>query len=220
MKLWPSTISEARKIQILLREKVKIIPLEFEPRYICGVDVAFLNSHALACASLFKFPELILLEDSLAVTQINFPYIPTFLSFREGKAIVKAVRGLSLKPDVILFDGHGVAHPLMFGIASHIGVLLNIPSIGCAKSRLVGQYNEPGAQKGDYSLLYYNEKVVGAVLRTKENVKPVFVSAGHLIDLESSIKIVISSVTKYRIPEPLRRAHQVVKNYPIYQLKI
>ncbi|MEN2986107.1 MAG: endonuclease V [Thermodesulfovibrionaceae bacterium] len=213
MKLWPSTTAEARKIQIFLRKKLKILPLTIEPEYICGVDAAFVKSFAVACASLFKFPELISIQNSIAVAKINFPYIPTFLSFREGRAIIKAIRGLSIKPDVILFDGQGIAHPLSFGIASHIGVLLNTPSVGCAKSKLVGEYKEPAIKKGSYSFLFYNQKAVGVVLRTKDNVKPIFVSPGHLIDIESSIKIVLNSVTEYRIPEPLRKAHQIVKAF-------
>jgi len=146
------------------------------------------------------------LEDTCAVTDMTFPYIPGFLSFREGPAIIEALHMLKIKPHVILFDGQGIAHPKRMGIASHIGVILNIPTIGCAKSRLVGEYKEPGTSKGKISSLKYQGKIVGAVVRTKDDIRPLFVSPGHLIDLKSSIEIVLGCTTKYRISELLRRA--------------
>jgi len=213
--IWAKNISEARKIQKILRSKVIIKPLSFEPEYICGVDASFSEKYIFACASLFKFPELIHIEDSFVKMKLEFPYIPNFLSFREGKAIMEAIKNLKIKPQIILFDGQGIAHPLSFGIASHIGVLLDIPSIGCAKSRLVGEYEEPKKERGSFSYLYYRGKIVGAVLRTKTGVKPIFVSPGHLIDIESSIEVVLKATNQYRIPEPLRKAHQRVS----YNLK-
>lgn len=209
MKLWTTSIEDAKKIQINLRKKVKIIPLQFEPEYLCGVDAAFSKDYVFACSSLFRFPELIHIEDRITIMKIEFPYIPCFLSFREGKALMNAIKSLKIKPDVILIDGHGIAHPLSFGIASHIGVLLDIPTIGCAKSKLLGEYKEPDKERGSFSYLYHNGEIIGAVLRTKDKVKPIFVSPGHLIDILSSIKIVLKSTTLYRIPEPLRRAHHV-----------
>uniref|UniRef100_A0A7C4AIQ1 Endonuclease V n=1 Tax=Thermodesulfovibrio aggregans TaxID=86166 RepID=A0A7C4AIQ1_9BACT len=208
MKLWVKSVQEAKKIQMYLRKRLKIVPLFFFPNYICGVDAAFTKYFVFACASLFQFSDLIPVEDRLIKMKIEFPYVPNFLSFREGKAIIEAIKSLKIKPDVILFDGQGIAHPLSFGIASHIGVLLDIPSIGCAKSKLIGKYKEPAKKRGSFSYLYYYGKIIGAVLRTKDKVKPVFVSPGHLIDLPSSIEIVLKS-TIYRIPEPLRRAHHM-----------
>lgn len=209
MKRWATNIEDAKKIQINLRKKVKIIPLQIEPEYLCGVDAAFSKDYVFACSSLFKFPELIPVEDQIIRMKIEFPYIPGLLSFREGKALIKAIKSLKIKPHIILVDGQGIAHPVFFGIASHIGVLLEIPTIGCAKSKLVGEYREPDKKRGSFSYLYYNGEIIGAVLRTRDKVKPLFVSPGHLIDISSSIKIVFESTTHYRIPEPLRRAHHV-----------
>jgi len=212
MDIWAKSISEARKIQKILRKKVIIKSLSFEPEYICGVDASFSESHIFACASLFKLPELIHIEDSIVKMKLEFPYIPNFLSFREGKALMEAIKNLKIKPHVILFDGQGIAHPMSFGIASHIGVLLDIPSIGCAKSRLIGEYEEPKKERGSFSYLYYRGEIVGVVLRTKDNVKPLFVSPGHLIDIPSSMEIVLKANKQYRIPEPLRKAHQRVSS--------
>jgi deoxyribonuclease V len=202
----PKNILEAKAIQIALKEKIKIIPYKKEPEFIAGVDASFTEKKVIGVVSVFKFPEMIPLEDAYAVTDISFPYVPGFLSFREGTAINKAIKKLKIKPDIILFDGQGIAHPRRMGIAAHIGVILDMPTIGCAKSRLVGEYKELGFKKGDWSSLRYKGRIVGAVLRTKDNVRPVFVSPGHRIDLKCSIEIVLGCTTKYRIPEPLRRA--------------
>ncbi len=212
MKL-PKDIKEARKIQETLRKKVKIIPLKKVPNFIAGVDAAFFKDEdkVIGVAALYKYPEMILIEDSFAITKASFPYIPGFLSFREGEAIIEAIKGLKTKPDLILFDGQGIAHPKGMGIATHIGALLDIPTIGCAKSRLVGEYKEPRPKKGDWSPLRYNGKTIGAVLRTKDNVRPLFISPGHKIDLKSSIEIVLGCTSKYRIPEPLRRADYIAR---------
>jgi deoxyribonuclease V len=204
--LWPETIQEARDVQLDLKDKVKIIPLRKDPKFIAGVDAAFLENKVIGVASIFKYSELTHVEDAFAVTDIPFPYVPGFLSFREGPAIIEALKGLKIKPDIILFDGQGIAHPKRMGIASHIGVILDMPTIGCAKSRLVGEYKEPASKKGDWSPLNFHGGTVGAVLRTKDYVKPVFVSPGNRIDLKTSIKIVLKCTTKFRISEPLRRA--------------
>jgi len=203
---WPKDIKGAKNLQETLKGKVKITPLKKSPKYIAGVDSAFLDDTVIGVACLFKYPGIIPVEETHAVTEALFPYIPGFLSFREGPAIMKALKKLKRKPDVILFDGQGVAHPRSFGIASHIGVLLDIPAIGCAKSRLVGEYREPGSKKGSRSSLLYEGKIVGAVVRTKDNVKPLFVSSGNRITLKNSIEIILACAKTYRIPEPLRRA--------------
>lgn len=208
---WPVSISEAREIQEEFRNKVKIVPLGRSPRYIAGVDAAFFNDKVVAVACLYKYPEAVPLEENFTIEKIPFPYIPGYLSFREGPAAVKALEGLKIKPDLILFDGQGIAHPKGLGIASHIGVILDIPSVGCAKSRLVGEYEEPGKKKGDWSPLNYKEGTVGAVLRTRDGVRPLFVSPGHRIDLKGSIEIVLRCTGRYRIPEPLRRADMISK---------
>ncbi len=173
---------------------------------IAGADAAFLDDYVIGVVCLYKYPEMVFIEESYDALKVRFPYIPGFLSFREGPAIVKAIRKLKKKPDLIILDGHGIAHPVNFGIASHIGVITGIPAIGCAKRRLIGEYDEPALKRGSYSLIYYKGGVIGAVLRTRDNVRPVFVSPGHLINIEDSIKIILNSTKNYRIPEPLRRS--------------
>jgi len=210
---WTSspTIAEAREIQERLRRKVKIVPYRGEPRYVAGVDAAFSETKVFAAACLYRYPELTLVEQTHVAQKLRFPYVPGYLSFREGPAIIAAIRELRQKPDLIIADGQGIAHPRSAGIASYLGVLLDVPSIGCAKTRLVGEYREPGKQKGKWSELRYENSVVGAVLRTRDDVKPLFVSPGHRVDLESSIRIVLGCMGKYRIPEPVRCADMLSK---------
>jgi len=208
---WPEDITEAKKVQKVLKKKVRITPLRKSPEYVAGVDAAFFEDKIIGVACLYRYPEIILIEEAYSLTEVSFPYIPGFLSFREGPAIIKAMSSLKIKPHVILFDGQGIAHPKGLGIAAHIGVLIDIPTIGCAKSRLVGNYREPGLKKGSWSSLRYNGKIIGVVLRTKDNVRPVFVSPGHRIDLKNSIKIILGCTSTYRIPEPLRRADFISK---------
>ena len=199
-------IPAARQLQIELSKKVRILPLLKSPSYIAGVDAAFDGDSVIAVASLFEYPSLLHLADAVSRQKVRFPYVPGFLSFREGHAFISAIGKLKQIPDVIIVDGQGIAHALGLGIASHIGVLLDMPTIGCAKSRLVGEYSEPGPKKGQWSPLIYKGREVGAVLRTRDNVKPVFVSPGHLTDLHSTVEIVLQSLTQYRLPEPLRSA--------------
>jgi len=208
---WPENIEEAKKIQYKFKQQVKIIPLMKDPEFVAGVDTAFFEDGVIGTACVYRYPEIIPLENSYALTKLTFPYIPGFLSFREGPAIIKALDNLKTKPDVIIFDGQGIAHPEGLGIASQIGILINIPTIGCAKTKLIGRYIEPGVRKGQYSLLKHQGKIIGAVLRTRENVKPVFVSPGHMIDLKKAIDIVLKCTGKYRIPEPLREADHLSK---------
>ena len=210
---WPDTISEAKVVQLALQNKVKITPLQKTPTYIAGVDASFPDNHVLAVACLYRYPALSLVEETVATREVSFPYVPGFLSFREGPAIIDAIHELTVKPDIILVDGQGIAHPKGMGIASHIGVLVGIPTIGCAKSRLVGEFKEPGLRKGSWSPLQYDGKIVGAVLRTRAHVRPLFVSPGHRVDLKSSIEIVLGCTGNYRIPEPLRRADLLSKKH-------
>lgn len=203
---WPTDITEARKIQETFRNKVNIIPLKGTPGYIAGVDAAFFGDKIIAVACLYTYPNLTPIEERHVAAKVSFPYIPGYLSFREGPAIIQALSSLNIRPDIILFDGQGIAHPKGLGIAAHIGAFLDLPSIGCAKSRLVGEYEEPGNKKGSWSPLTFKGGVVGAVLRTRDNVRPLFVSPGHRIDLKGSIEIVLRCISKYRIPEPLRKA--------------
>jgi deoxyribonuclease V len=208
---WPVNINEARELQCALRKKIKINPLGKQPEYIAGVDAAFSGGQVIGTACLYRYPELILLEETYATACLAFPYVPGYLSFREGPAVIKALKTLKTGPDLILFDGQGIAHPAGMGIATHIGMLLRTPAIGCAKSRLVGNYKEPGITKGSFSYLRIRDRIIGAVVRTRENVKPVFVSPGHMIDLKDSIDIVLHCTGRYRIPEPLREADRLSK---------
>ncbi|MGB9716762.1 MAG: endonuclease V [Thermodesulfovibrionales bacterium] len=208
---WPKDIESAKIIQKILRKKIRIFPLKKEPEYVAGVDAAFFRNIAIGVACLYRYPDLTFIEETTSITKVLFPYIPSFLSFREGEAIINAISKLKKKPDMILFDGQGIAHPEGMGIATHIGILLGIPTIGCAKSRLIGDYQEPGYQKGSWSFLKYKGKIVGAVLRTRESVKPLFVSPGHMTDLKNSIEITLNCSKNYRIPEPLRRADLISK---------
>jgi deoxyribonuclease V len=190
---------------------VKITALKREPTVVAGVDAAFLRDKVIGVACLYTYPEITPVEAVFAIRKVIFPYIPGFLSFREGPVIIDALKKLRIKPHVILFDGQGITHPKGLGIASHIGLMLDTPSIGCAKSRLVGEYKQPGMKKGQTSSLKYQGKVVGAVVRTRDHVKPVFVSPGHRIDLKGSVDIILACTGKYRIPEPLRQADLLSK---------
>jgi deoxyribonuclease V len=203
---WPDNIEQARKIQVSLAAKVRCTPLRKKPKLIAGVDAAFSENQIFAAACLFAFPELALLDEVGVVSSISFPYIPGYLSFREGEAIIRALRLLKAKPDLILIDGQGIAHPRRMGIASHIGVLLDQPTIGCAKSRLVGEFEEPDWKRGAHSPLLFQEKIVGMVVRTRDNVRPLFISPGHKVSLKNAMEIILQTTRGFRIPEPLRRA--------------
>jgi deoxyribonuclease V len=210
---WPKslTIPEAREIQNQLRKKVRVTPLIKEPRYIAGADAAFSDESVFAAVCLFLFPELTLVEQRTAIQKLSFPYVPGYLSFREGPSIIGALEILSKKPDLILVDGQGIAHPRGLGIASHIGVLLGLPTIGCAKSRLIGEHREPGNKKGSQSPLQLEGKTVGTVLRTKDHTRPLFISPGHKTDLATAVHITLACTGRYRIPEPLRCADMLSK---------
>jgi len=179
-----------------------------EIQCIAGVDVSYLEKN-LACAVIvvFSYPELQLIEIVHSIKKIHFPYIPGFLSFREGPVVATSLQRLKSMPQIFFFDGQGIAHPRGMGLASHVGILYNIVSIGVAKSLLVGQYEEPPMEKGQYSWILYHDQIIGAALRSKKDVKPVFVSPGHRIDLLGSIEWTLKVSGKYRIPEPTRIAH-------------
>jgi endonuclease-3 related protein len=157
-----------------------------------------------------KFPEMESLEEAHASAKAPFPYIPGLLAFREGPIVLRAFRKLKTMPDVVLMDGHGIAHPRGFGLASHMGVLLGIPTVGCAKTVLVGEFKEPAKRRGSQSSLVYKNAEVGRALRTKDGIKPIFVSVGHMVSLDKALNIALECCTKYRLPEPTRRAHMLV----------
>ncbi|MBU0499709.1 MAG: deoxyribonuclease V [Gammaproteobacteria bacterium] len=208
---WDLTPAQAVALQKRLRD---MLVLEDRYREICcvaGVDVGFEQGGSItrAAVTLLAFPSLKPLEKVLARTATRFPYIPGLLSFRELPAVLEALALLKTRPDLLLCDGQGYAHPRRFGIACHLGLLTQIPSIGVAKSRLIGQYVEPLNEKGACSPLMHGEEVIGAILRTRKGVKPLYVSAGHLISLSSSIRFVMGCITGYRLPETTRSAHQL-----------
>ena len=211
MKKWPHTIKKAKALQETLRNKVKIKRLGKRIKRIAACDVGFTDDVCVAAICVFSYPDLQLLEEKTLRRKIDFPYIPGFLTFREGPVLEKLFYRLKLKPDVLVFDGQGIAHPKQLGIASHMGVILNIPTIGCAKSRLWGEYEKVGEKKGDFSYLIdpRSGKVLGCVLRTRDNVKPVFISPGHLVSIKEAKDIIVSCAGKYRLPEPIRCAHSL-----------
>jgi len=210
---WPKilTIEQARDIQVHLRSKVRIAPFPDTPRFVAGVDAAFSDTHVFAAVCLYRLPEGICVEQATAVQKLLFPYVPGYLSFREGPAILDALKRLDRRPDIILVDGQGIAHPRGFGIASHLGVLLDLPAVGCAKTRLVGEHREPGLKKGKWTELRWEGAAVGAALRTREGTRPLYISPGHRVDLAGSIRIVLACLGRYRIPEPLRCADMLSK---------
>ena len=178
---------------------------------VAGIDVGQQNDIAQAAVVVLNFPDLEIKEVAIARRRVQFPYIPGLLSFREGPVLLDAFDKLAVMPDLLIFDGQGRAHPRRLGIASHIGLLTGLPSIGCAKSRLCGQHHEPGPQRGSHVPLIDNGEVIGAVLRTRTGVKPVYVSVGHNIDLDTSIEYVLACCRKYRLPETTRQAHRLAK---------
>ncbi len=173
---------------------------------VAGVDTAYRQDRACAAVVVFDLEDQKVLEEVVAAQSARFPYVPGLLSFREGPVILKALRRLRTAPDVLMFDGQGIAHPRRFGLASHIGLLTDIPAIGCAKTRLIGEYQEPQSTRGSTADLTDKSEIIGAVVRTRSGVKPVFVSIGHRMDLETCIRIVLESCRGYRLPEPLRKA--------------
>jgi len=204
---FPESLEEARKIQAELLEKLKIAPLKKKPETIASADASFSEKEVMAGACLFSFPDLKLLEVQTAVEPLIFRYRPGYLSFCEGPAVYKSISRLSQKPEVLLLDGQGIAHPKKMGLATFIGIILDTPAIGCAKSILVGKFQEPGIKKDCYSEIVYKGEVVGYVLRSRTGVKPIFISPGHLIDQQDSLKIIHFCLSEYRLPEPLRQAH-------------
>jgi deoxyribonuclease V len=208
---WAQTVEEAIEIQKQLRHLVIVENNLGEVRYVAGVDVGFEDNYTMtqAAVAVLSFPQLQLLESAIAQIPTTFPYIPGFLSFREIPAILKALEKLDLVPDLILCDGQGIAHPRRFGIACHLGVLIDVPTIGVAKSLLVGKHEELPPEKGSWQPLRDRGEVVGAALRTRTNVNPVYVSVGHRISLSTAIDYVLRCTTKYRLPETTRWADKL-----------
>ncbi|MCE3235757.1 MAG: nfi [Vampirovibrio sp.] len=215
--LYPASLEDAAQVQRLLAEKVVREDQLPAIERIGGLDVSNNlrdpENWVYASVASLGFPALKLMETTCAKVQSTLPYMPGFLAFREVPALVEAYGQLQIKPDLLMVDGHGISHPRGLGIASHLGVLLNCPTIGVAKSILVGKpLSEPGNQVGDYVPLVWRGNTLGAVLRTRPNVAPVYISTGHKISLETAIEWVVRCLTRYRLPEPTRQAHQAANN--------
>jgi len=208
---WDVTPKEAVQIQRELAQKVVFKKSNKKICYIAGVDMAFTKDgkKCIAAVVLWNSKTQQIVESHIALKELKFPYIPGLLSFREVPAVLSVLKKLTKTPDVLMCDGQGYAHPRRFGIACHLGVLTNLPSIGCGKSRLIGTYKEPDLKRGSQSVLKDKDEVIGTVLRTRDNVKPIFVSVGHRLDLDTAVKIVLDCGQGFRLPEPTRLADQL-----------
>lgn len=206
------TVDEMKQIQEEMSKQIVIEPLDFVPRVIGGFDVSYVHSDvALAVCVIMSYPDLELIDMKWATQKVDVPYIPTFLSFREGPAIEKVYEMVNYKLDLLFFDGQGIAHPRRNGIASYMALKFNKPSIGVAKSHLFGAYKEPGKSRGDFEYLYDKSEIIGVVLRTKKNVKPLFVSPGSFVGVEDAICYTLNVCKGYRLPEPTRLADMYTK---------
>ena len=200
----------ARRLQEDLAPRlVAAPPLDLDRvRYVAGADVSTGEDMAYATVAVLSFPDLSLVEVQGFEASLTFPYVPGLLSFREIPSVAGALEKVQTPIDVVIFDAQGLAHPRRMGLASHMGLFLDVPTVGCAKSRLVGEYEEPGAEKGDATDLVHRGEVVGRVVRTRTSVSPVYVSVGNRVDLESAVELVLACCTKYRLPETTRYAHR------------
>ncbi len=206
---WQVTPTQAEQIQRRLASKVLQESRVGEVRLIAGVDISAPNREGVARAAVvvLSYPGMELVGGRVVRRKVNFPYIPGLLSFRESPLILAACEELKLEPDLILVDGQGLAHPRRFGLASHLGVILDKPTIGCAKSRLCGHHEEVGPELGDWVELVDKGEVIGAVLRTKRDSRPLYISIGHKVDLKTALKWTLNCCRGYRLPEPTRLAH-------------
>ncbi len=206
---WNVTQEEAIAVQRRLADQVDTeTPINLDGlKLVAGVDVSVKNEISRAAVVVLTYPELVVIEAVTAQIPTPFPYIPGLLSFREGAVILSAHQKLEHRPDAYIFDGAGIAHPRRLGIAAHIGLWFDAPTVGCAKTHLCGYYGEVGIEKGSYSPLKYRGEVVGAVLRTRTATKPVFVSPGNHATVDTARELVLRCATRYRLPDPVRAAH-------------
>jgi deoxyribonuclease V len=213
--LHPANASEAKAIQEHLRGQI-CIKDDFGPiTTLAGIDVGYdiKNNESRASIVVLDKETLHPIETVQAYLPTTFPYIPGLLSFREIPVVIEALKALQHTPDMIFIDGQGIAHPRRLGIATHLGLLIDKPTIGVAKARLCGRYDEPGLQKGDYTPLKDGQEQIGTVLRSRDKVKPLFISPGHKVGYETALKLVMDSLTRYRLPEATRLADKLSK-YP------
>lgn len=215
------TISAATAIQNDLRHSLSHVSLNKEIKTIAGADISLNRFSEVIYAGIvmLDFNSLQPLAYSLVKSKTSFPYVPGFLAFREVPALVEAFHQMIIKPDIIMVDGHGIAHPRRLGIAAHLGAVLDIPTLGCAKKKLYGSFEEPALSKNSVSLLTNKNEVLGYVLRTKSNVKPVYISPGNHLSMEDSLQIAMHCTGTYRLPEPTRKAHEFVNLFRLGELK-
>ncbi len=211
---WPRSPEEARELQQRLRGRVVATDKLGVVREVAGVDAYYRADQVWAAAVVMRLPNLAVVADALVCRPLAFPYVPGLLSFREAPAILDALERLPAKPDLLLVDGQGLAHPRRFGLACHVGVLADVPTIGVAKSRLIGTYEEPGLERGAWSPLTDGRDTIGAVLRTRRTVRPVFVSIGHRVSLPTAIDLVLRCTGRVRLPEPIRAADRLSRRRP------
>lgn len=211
---WVTTIEEATTIQQQLQPEVITTDKLGEIKYVAGVDVGFEEEGTIsrAAVAVLSFPDLQLQEKAIAKRPTTCPYLPGFLSFREIPAVIDALEKINITPDLILCDGQGLAHPLRFGLACHLGVLINIPTIGVAKSLYIGKHEELPTEKGSWQPLIDQGEIIGAVLRSRTAVKPLYVSIGHRISLPTAINYVLQCTTQYRLPETTRWADNLASH--------
>lgn len=214
---WEVNPTEAIAIQEHLRPQVVSEDRFGEIAVAAGVDVGYEDGGATmrAAVAVLDFNSLTLLESAVARHPSTFPYLPGLLSFRESPAVLEAIGNLGHWPDLLFCDGHGLAHPRRFGLACHLGLLCDLPSIGVAKSRLIGVHEPPGTDRGSWKPLLDEGKIVGAALRTRSNVRPVLVSVGHRVSLESAIALTMRCIGRYRLPETTRFAHLLASGRPL-----
>jgi len=213
------SLEKAKRAQRILKEKVQFKPLNLkEIKFVAGCDLTFINPYktstiGIGALIIFSYPSLKIVEKVYEVSEVKIPYFPGFLAFREIPLLLKTYRKLKIKPDVIIVDGHGIAHPRRLGIATHLGVVLRVPTVGCAKKPLYGTFKEPCFEPGCFEPIFdpKTKEKIGFVLRTKKKVKPVFVSPGNLITLEDSLELIKSVSRNYRIPEPTRLSHNYLQ---------
>lgn len=211
MHAWDVSPKEAIAIQKSLQTHINLTDDFGEIRTVAGVDVGFEKNNTItrAAIAVLDFQTLEVLETAVAHRPTSFPYVPGLLSFREVPAVLEAMLKLNAAPDLLLCDGQGIAHPRRFGIAAHLGLLLDIPAIGVAKSRLTGKHDEVPSKKGAFVPLMDKDEQIGVVLRTRANIKPLYISPGHRVSMNTAYKLVMKCVTKYRLPETTRWAHKL-----------
>jgi deoxyribonuclease V len=207
---WSVTPKEAVALQRKLAEQIELTPPKYSIETIAGCDISFSKRSPIlhAAVVVLRISSLEVIESVTATLRVTFPYVPGLLSFREAPALLKAFAKLKHRPDAVMLDGQGIAHPRRFGIACHLGLWLKLPTLGCAKSKLAGECEMPGCEPGERAVLSLRGETVGTVMRTRNRAKPIFISPGHLIDLKTAIKVAIATLDGHRMPLPTRLAHE------------